>query len=70
MRNKQKKWGFKAWIVASADGYVSKFEMYQGAENNVGKKKSPTADAIIRLCQGMEGLNHTLFLINCLLLMI
>lgn len=41
--------------------------MYQGAESNVGLKKSPlgpTADAIVRLCQGMEGLNHTLFLDN------
>lgn len=50
LRNKPKKWGFKAWVVASADGY-------QGAENNVGLNKCPTADAIIRICQGMEDLN-------------
>lgn len=58
----RKKRGFKAWVIASANGYVSQFGLYQGAENNVNPSSlGPTADSILRLCHKMEGMNHKLF---------
>lgn len=66
IKSKPKKWGFKARVVASADGYVSKFEMYQGStkNDNSNSPMGPIADTVIRLCKGLEGVNHKLYLDN------
>jgi len=63
LKSKPKQWGFKVWVRASQDGYVSKFEMYQ-------RLLSPSTeigiigDTVLRLAEGLENKNHKLFLDN------
>lgn len=64
IKSKPKKWGFKAWVLATADGFVSKFEMYQGASMMPSTVLGPVADTVVRLCEGLQGKNHKLFLDN------
>lgn len=62
-KSKPKKWGFKAWVRASENGYVSKFEMYQKS-TNVSAEFGVIGNTVLRLCEGLEMQNHKLFLDN------
>lgn len=57
---------FKALVVASAGGYVSKFEVYQGSNYEVkdASNLGPTANTVLHLCEGLEGSNRKLYVDN------
>lgn len=54
IKNKPKKWGFKVWVHASANGYVSKFEMYEKADKSKVTDLGVIGDTVVRLCNGLE----------------
>ncbi|XP_054290788.1 piggyBac transposable element-derived protein 3-like [Macrosteles quadrilineatus] len=64
LKKKPKKWGFKVWVLAASNGYVSKFELYQGKRDEAGTDLGIISDTVLRMCSGIGGLNHKLFLDN------
>lgn len=64
IKSKPKKWGFKVWVRASADGYVGTFEMYQSSNSKEKTELGVIGDTVSRLCKGIEGVNHKMFLDN------
>lgn len=64
IKSKPKKWGFKVWVRASADGFVSKFELYQTLPNVHKTELGVIGDTVVRLCSGLQGLNHKIFMDN------
>uniref|UniRef100_A0A2H8TXQ0 PiggyBac transposable element-derived protein 2 n=1 Tax=Melanaphis sacchari TaxID=742174 RepID=A0A2H8TXQ0_9HEMI len=65
LKSKPKKWGFKVWVMANSDGYVNCFELYQGASNtSIKLHYGPIGDTVIRLCHGLIGKNHKLFIMD------
>lgn len=64
IKNKPKKWGFKVWVRSSATGYVSCFELYSGKQNLPTSALGPVGDMVVRVCHGIEGKNHKLFMDN------
>lgn len=64
IQSKPHKWGFKVWVRAAADGYVSKFEMYQSRKTESKPKLGVIGDTVARLCSDIEGKNHKIFIDN------
>ena len=64
IKSKPKKWGFKVWVRASANGYVSKFKMYQSADKSTVSNLGVIGDTVMRLCQDIVGKNHKIFMDN------
>lgn len=64
IKSKPKKWRFKVWVMAAANGYVSKFEMYQSANKDTTTNLGVIGDTVLRLCKGLDGKNHKIFMDN------
>lgn len=64
LQSKPKKWGFKVWVNASPDGYVWKFNMYQGKVDAPKSVFGPIGDTVLALATGLENKNHKLVLDN------
>ncbi|XP_046674785.1 piggyBac transposable element-derived protein 2-like [Homalodisca vitripennis] len=64
LKKKPKKWGFKSWVLAASNGYVCKFEMYQGKRQESTSDMGVISDTVLRLCSHISGKNHKLFLDN------
>lgn len=62
--NKPKIWGFKVWIRASAGGYISCFELYQGKVTSGRSSFGPIGDTVIRLSHDIHGQNYKLYMDN------
>lgn len=64
IQSKPQKWGFKVWVSASSDGYVWRFEMYQGKVSQVRSEFGPIGDTVISLVRGLDKMNHKVILDN------
>lgn len=68
IKNKPHKWGFKIWVLADMSGYVSCFEVYQGASTHIQSDKNtslgPVGDMILRITHDIQHHNYKLFMDN------
>lgn len=51
-------------MLAASNGYVSKFELYQGKRDKAASDLGIISDTVLRMCSGICELNHKLFLDN------
>lgn len=69
MPNKPHKWGVKLFVLCDSQGYAYKFEIYNGAGDNVVLENCPnlgaTSNVVVRLSQSIpEKVNHILYFDN------
>ena len=57
--------GFKMWVRADSDGYISKFEVYQGKGTGAGIEGFGLGESVVlNLCQDILGKGHKIFFDN------
>lgn len=65
LKSKPKKWGFKIWVLANANGYVNCFELYQSSSKIALRSDfGSIGDTVLRISHSITGNYHKLFMDN------
>ena len=57
--------GFKMWVRADSDGYMSRFEVYQGKGTGIGREGFGLGESVVlNLCEDILGKGHKVFFDN------